>query len=286
MLFCIIYSFHMPLFMMISGFFASRSFDMDFLQLLKKKAIQLLLPCLSCGIIVEFFDNSWTNLYLILFGHLWFLKSLFLCYVLGWIAFKFPNKLFGILVALMLSQISVIYKVHLLFPAFLIGVFLSKHTCLLKNTSLQIICLSTFVIGLFFLNPEVLQPIGLSEYILSCKWDSIPPILFNRLYSIAIGIAGSAFFIMLFYRLFSTRTVCLLSKWGELTLGIYFFQTIIVECLLREHINLNNVPLFISNYLIIPLISVLVICISVCLVSFVKKFKITSLLILGENRYI
>ena len=42
-----IYSFHMPLFMMISGYFSISSLSMRIWPFLKKKFIQLLLPCLT-----------------------------------------------------------------------------------------------------------------------------------------------------------------------------------------------------------------------------------------------
>ncbi len=42
-----IYSFHMPLFMMISGYFSISSLSMRVWPFLKKKFIQLLLPCVT-----------------------------------------------------------------------------------------------------------------------------------------------------------------------------------------------------------------------------------------------
>ena len=43
-----IYSFHMPLFMMISGYFSASSMRLHFTELITKKSRQLLLPCVSC----------------------------------------------------------------------------------------------------------------------------------------------------------------------------------------------------------------------------------------------
>ena len=42
-----IYSFHMPLFMMISGYFAASSMHIRLIDFLKKKSVQLLLPCFT-----------------------------------------------------------------------------------------------------------------------------------------------------------------------------------------------------------------------------------------------
>jgi fucose 4-O-acetylase-like acetyltransferase len=46
-----IYSFHMPLFMMVSGYFAASSMSLPAKVFFPKKFRQLLLPCLSWGIV-------------------------------------------------------------------------------------------------------------------------------------------------------------------------------------------------------------------------------------------
>ena len=46
-----IYAFHMPLFMMVSGFFANSSMSLKFKDLLIKKFRQLILPALSFGVL-------------------------------------------------------------------------------------------------------------------------------------------------------------------------------------------------------------------------------------------
>lgn len=45
-----IYAFHMPLFMMLSGYFASSSMRLGFRDFFTKKFRQLLLPCLSWAV--------------------------------------------------------------------------------------------------------------------------------------------------------------------------------------------------------------------------------------------
>ena len=47
----IIYSFHMPLFMLVCGYFSTRSLEIPVKSLLEKKSRQLLLPVISCTII-------------------------------------------------------------------------------------------------------------------------------------------------------------------------------------------------------------------------------------------
>lgn len=49
-----IYSFHMPLFMMISGFFAGNIAKYSFGKFLKKKFIQLIFPCIIYGFLCSY----------------------------------------------------------------------------------------------------------------------------------------------------------------------------------------------------------------------------------------
>jgi len=94
----LIYSFHMPLFMMIVGFFFAKGLKRGFFRMLGKKSRQLLLPILAWSIIIvpgKSILVGFPSLYV--FAHywvygLWFLKSAFVCCVLGYFAFAYGNK--------------------------------------------------------------------------------------------------------------------------------------------------------------------------------------------------
>ena len=51
-IFKLTYAFHMPLFMVISGYFAYSSLQLPLKELIKKKSVQLLLPCITAAIVV------------------------------------------------------------------------------------------------------------------------------------------------------------------------------------------------------------------------------------------
>ena len=76
-----IYSFHMPLFMTISGYFAigltEGRYD------IKKKFIQLILPTISLGILCLVLHINSLNF--------WYLKSLFSCYVICVLLFRWMS---------------------------------------------------------------------------------------------------------------------------------------------------------------------------------------------------
>lgn len=91
----LIYSFHMPLFMMVAGYFAVSSLKCNFYSLIKKKGRQLLLPVVSWAVICSLGDIIFMSEYSILRELkvlFWFLKSLFLCYVMFYITMSLPHK--------------------------------------------------------------------------------------------------------------------------------------------------------------------------------------------------
>ena len=92
-----IYSFHMPLFMMLCGYFSLKSYDKALVPFLKQKTIQLLLPTVTISIltIIVCFLIDVPDIAIVArseaIGGMWFLRTLFFCFVyiylfkrLGW----------------------------------------------------------------------------------------------------------------------------------------------------------------------------------------------------------
>ena len=86
-----IISFHMPAFMLISGYFAYSSLTKPFGKVVIRKAQQLLIPSVTWFLIVSLIamilhrDFTFDRMYMVLTSLLtsyWFLKSLFMCYLL------------------------------------------------------------------------------------------------------------------------------------------------------------------------------------------------------------
>jgi len=100
-----IYSFHMPLFMVLSGYFFSSVLRISFFKVSIKKIRQLILPIVSWAVLMEIIfsiyslynsktieivsllKNISTNVGL----NFWFLKSLFFCYILAYLLVKLIN---------------------------------------------------------------------------------------------------------------------------------------------------------------------------------------------------
>ncbi len=91
-----IYSFHMPLFFMISGFFFQSSVKLGWYKFLRKKSLTLLLPCLTWGIIYACINcESWNSFVkdVIFPTHwpFWFFKGLFLVQLIVYLSMRVTN---------------------------------------------------------------------------------------------------------------------------------------------------------------------------------------------------
>ena len=79
-LYTFIYSFHMPLFMTISGYFAKSSLKRELFPFIKGKFKQLILPALTCTVIccIYFFcARGQTNFRYEIIGNSWFFEDAF-----------------------------------------------------------------------------------------------------------------------------------------------------------------------------------------------------------------
>ena len=88
-LYAYIYSFHMPLFMLLSGYFVGGStLKKGAWEFLLKKSRHLLLPAVTCTVIVciyQYYYRGTRDFRDELIGNSWFLKTLFVYYVLFYI---------------------------------------------------------------------------------------------------------------------------------------------------------------------------------------------------------
>ena len=199
-----IYSFHMPLFMMISGYFSASSMRLHFTELITKKSRQLLLPCVSWAIIFTIIATTITNRPFInaltssLIYGFWFLKSCFICYIIAYCGYNCKlRKPIWIVITLFISQLIPNYQVSLMFPAFLIGLELknsAKFTRMLHH--FYVIPVLLFIVLLCFWDETFWQKPNLREALTNRDIYSITKFSYKHLYRIVIGIAGSLTFIV------------------------------------------------------------------------------------------
>lgn len=135
-----IYAFHMPLFMTLSGYWTAHSLHQPFKELLRKKAIRLLLPCISAGVMVIVFNqlvevtdryNDWKEFV----GNLWYLKSLFVCtlfvkvILIGMKGHLHRSLTFSLIAALPIH----LWHVNFMMPFFVLGLLWHCHPYVLQR---------------------------------------------------------------------------------------------------------------------------------------------------------
>lgn len=302
--FVYIYSFHLPLFFMISGLFVhsqplrARTCGEQLLV----KARQLLLPCLAWGLLMSASNlaqsllsdaPSANTLFDTLRNNFWFLKSLFVCFLLWYASITLLRRRWlAVLVSLLISQCITEWSVQWSYPTFVIGILIAPYLGQIRQHRGKITLIS-FIIGgvlLVFWNRDLLTiP---SVY----TWCELTPaaMLDNigmRLYKIAINTALSLGFIALFLglepRLQAPDAPAILSRftsWGKLTLGIYIIHTLFIivrERLFPTLLCCDSLNTWLFNIVIAPLSAAMLLLVSIFMTQLIMRLPRLSFFLLG-----
>lgn len=296
-------SFHMPLFMVLSGLFARRAYQGSLRDFLVKRGKQVLLPCLSWSLII----------YVVLFildgnkpinenisfaiNSLWFLKSVFVCGLLGYVAFKpHGNRVLWIAFSLLLSQVTLVWNVFIMYPCFLFGIGVYSYLSDVMRFKRWVLVISglLFVVSSLYVafTPDFwVRDQGIREALFSGTLSLtgnmffLLEVIFKRYFQLFIGLSGSMFFITLFYFVDSHGAYSqFLAKWGQYTLGVYVIQSLLLETLLKRWVSFTMDTFVLFDMLIGPLLTVLIviICMWINLLIIVNGGKL-SLLLLGRD---
>jgi fucose 4-O-acetylase-like acetyltransferase len=286
--FVVINSFHISLFMMVAGFFSSSTLSLGFSSMLLKKTKEIIVPCLLWGILIICLTAyySHTDMSRMLTDYLeclWFLKSLFLCYFLAFITIRIGTiPAFFVILA---SMVLTIYKMNVMFPAFMLGVFLKKKDILEKNfktVHFLWIFLSVFIImaifydGNYFNSPNRIMGI-IREPSLN-KWMAY---LGKTAYRILIGNCGALVVIFFFKHYFSSMEDNTICNVGRETFGIYIIQAVILETILKHHFTYygNNA---VFDYIITPILALIIMALCYTMTRLLGKNVMTREWLLGR----
>lgn len=295
-----IYTYHMPLFMLLCGYFFGSSLRLSFGELVKKKFVQLVIPSISAFFIMyvfvlltdynpcpELINFSWLGF----FNAVWFLKCVFFCYLIGFLTMKvFRSLWLAALVSVVLTSIipyGDIDNVNFLLPMFWLGYFLKeKQEWIDKyHKGLFIGSLILFAILFPFWSGRLtvyMVPIRIVD------WTTGIFDFHNLLitcYRMVIGMAGSMVCFLaapwVYAKLENLRITPVLNRIGKCTLGIYWVQTFLLEC------TLHGIGLYVSPFVsfgVGPLIAFLELVLCYQIVLLFKKNRYTDFMLLGERK--
>lgn len=290
--FIAIYSFHMPLFMTVVGFFSGSVAEKRFSDFITIKARQLLLPPLVIGgfLAVGVWLKSGPSIALnSIISSYWFLKSAFLCFLIYYVGTKVESwRWLGIVFSLVVSLCITDFGVDRLYPYFLLGILLRTYQSYLKvKAGMIAICSgAVFILMLPHFNSEILVARCLAAFKTAINEHEYAG-LYCYLFRFVIGLAGSLFFISLFEYLSMKITAGkygrMIAAWGAETLGVYLFQTILLELPPKYIGHIDGMNPKVYNFIVTPAVSLGVLGISLLLIDLIKRNRWLSFFVLGKR---
>lgn len=296
-LFKILYSFHMPLFMIISGYLFAGSIHRGWKVNVRRKFDSLVIPILAWSLLpfvislIENWDKGITvyniiGLYInsVLYN-LWFLWAVFWCSAVVLVVYYgYRNRLWIYMLLFVFSFfVPDIYHVGLykyMYPYFVAGFLYREGNY--KERLRRIYSSNYFLFATGILFVVLLLFYGYDDYIYTSghrivnRWFSQLGI---DLYRYAIGFVGCIFVILGFYKMerYIKPVIPALSYLGRRTMGIYILSGIVFQYLF--------IPLTGSldglNYgiLLVESVGVLLLCLMV--VEIIARFKWLNRFLLG-----
>lgn len=299
-----IYSFHMPLFFLISGFLSYKIINMnlfkDYLPFIKTKFYRLGVPFLTISFITNFIiiifnmlfkeplsSSSLLDMIKIVFlypengfmGALWFLYTLLIINMIAPLIVKLPPTLtitFSLLLNIFIPRyinFLSISRISFFLIYFLIGLYFRKYYQNEKNNIFKIS--SPFKKAIIFI---ISITCILSYSYIIANQISISKYILNIL-SFICGLCGTALMIMLVEKIKSLKILNTLSYLGRYTIDIYLFSwffQISSMILMTKVLKISNYNIFFISNIIIG---------SLCLpfsLYIIRRFKIIKFLFLGQ----
>lgn len=293
--FKLIYSFHMPLFMLISGFLAYQSLNKsnNIPYLITKKIKTILVPILMWSIIpfmisirnVDSFDFTFLikrYIYVAL-DNMWFLWSLLFISIIAIVVNKVfkDNVLIYLLIFILTLIIPDIHNLGLykfLYPFFVCGYLFHKYNLINKVTNNKLIfSISLILYVILFILFKQNYYVYISGVTILNK--NVMSQLFIDIYRIFLGLTGSYVFITIIISFMNYMTDGIkkfLLTVGQNTLGIYAISDIFFKSFLgRITYNFN------MNYLTTILEMIIILFICLVLIELLKKSKFLNKVLFG-----
>ncbi len=290
----LIYSFHMPLFMAIAGFFSAKLIDKPVRHILVNRCLPLIVPTLTLGVVIALYEHFTTGASFLdsVALSFWFLISLALCTLLYYFTMRWRrHRTLMFFVGLFISQIlpplvRYDFNIGTMYPSFMLGVFLSWNFEYLKRhvRAVFVISLICFLIMLCFLTPESMD-------VRFDRHHGIGPIIefaWRYAFKLAIGLTGAVASISFFELMASVIPVSNIGDricaMGRDTLAIYILSGAIVHTIIIKFVQLDDVDSILYQYLLTPVIAYVTIEACVLAARLIRKSDILSLLIFGETK--
>lgn len=276
----LIISFHMPLFMIISGYFFFSSLRQTFGGMLWKKIRQLLIPAAVFGMVTKLGVGTFHGWFSQVWIFAWYLKCLFFCYLTTWLAYRLTNHKTGGVILFIINAIFLIsvmpewWAFPKMYLFFCIGMILRKHPLIEYRWTLVLS-------GLIFL---LLYPLWKTEYSMYFYDSYFLPVhdgmwqdALKNLLRILMGTTGTLFVLSTLQRIFKHRN-CKYAYLGSYTMGIYLMQ----EWIIQQTTGLiNALASFMPYNLVYILYAICMLLVMTLIVHLLSRWEWCRLYLLG-----
>jgi fucose 4-O-acetylase-like acetyltransferase len=292
-IFNFIYSFHMPLFMFVSGFVCFKpNQQIDFIAGLKRRFIQLMLPFFIWTFIVRplidwnFDATKFFNKILYPDTGFWFLWVLFLIYVIFLILSKLADKWKLNQTVMLAGGAVALYGIYLVsnfryfgsqfiswyFMFFVIGFLYRQYNSLLNKYLKYSFAVSLIIFPILAYHWQIKTPPTVFGFTINSN-------LYLYVYKFVTVIFSIPFFMYLF-RLFDGR-YHILNNIGKNTMGIYVIHGIFSTLAIQPIYGVLCTSINFYVFLILTVIFLVAVCYFV--IWLIKKNSILKLFLLGEK---
>lgn len=276
--FVVLSSFHMPLFMMLSGYLLD--YDKIIIgggKLLTKRLLQLIFPSLFWISVIWCVElligRSHLSLARSLWYGLWFLKSLYACTLLLVVtSMLIRRRLAAICVSIVLSQLTLFVphlwflQLNTMYPSLIAGMYVKD---LLSRG--QTVCVTSAASVLLALMIPFINSATVFPDLYPMLTDGWPATYLVLLFKLVVGITASVAILGLFKMLFEDLKSSILSKLsslGRFTLETYILQALLLETVFSHYVKFSQEEYGIYVMLIYPVLTITII---LCCVGLAKS---------------
>lgn len=270
--FRLIYGFHMPLFMVMSGYLFWNSLQKYTLKegiISKLKGIMI--PCAVWGLItylcdIFIFHYNIVSLYEYFdytFYSNWFLWAVFYCSILGFVAkYVFKNYIAGYVVLVVINyfipDILNFAGAKRLFIFFVLGIFIKRYNLMQRmNAKIQIIFIGVLMIA----------------YPITLKFQCV---------EVITGTVGSFLVIFILYNLCKCYDMKILQELGKVSISIYLMSGILFYFWIKESMRIDEAYRYRVKFAYIMVMSLVLTLLTYAVSKLLEKNKLTSKLFLGR----
>ncbi|MBQ5393441.1 MAG: hypothetical protein IIU62_00200, partial [Alistipes sp.] len=207
-------------------------------------------------------------------------------------------RIIPVLLVLVISQIPLPYifkpyNIEIMFPCFMVGIYLKRHLSWFIDNAKQLIVGFGLLFGvmILFWNASFWESVGFLAGLQSGVFDTdlLLRLIYVRSFKLLIGISASIVLILLFNQWFDqsktgdSKLLMVAQNWGQYTMAVYVLQTFILELVMANVLNFDSMNFYLFNFVVVPILSLFLLWLCVTIAKIMGKSRVLSALMFGSG---